>query len=84
MNSRGQSMGLGILSAIFIFIVGIMFINFLMPEVTNERTELNCADASSISDGTKLLCLVVGTTIPYLIILIFSIVIGFITSRMYS
>ena len=84
MNKKGQSLGLGIMSAIFVFIVGIMFINFIMPEVSTARTELNCADASNISDGTKLLCLVVGTTIPYWIILIFSIAIGFITARMYG
>lgn len=82
MNNKGQSLGLGIMSAIFVLIIGIMFLNFLLPEVTNARTDLNCADAASISDGTKLLCLVVGTTVPYWIVLIFSIVIGFITSRL--
>ena len=72
------------MSAIFVFIVGIMFINFIMPEVSTTRIDLNCADAENISDGTKLLCLVVGVTIPYWIILIFSIAMGFIIARIYT
>jgi len=83
MNNKGQSLALGIMSALFVFIVGMLIINFLMPEVSTTRIDLNCDNASAISDGTKLLCLAVGTTIPYWILLIFSIAIGFITVRMY-
>ena len=82
-NNRGQTLGLTIISIVFFFIVGLMVINFLMPEIDTARTALNCADASAISDGVKLLCLVIDTTIPYWIILIFSVVIGAITARMY-
>ena len=84
MNKRGQSLGIGIMSAIFVFIIGIMFINFIMPEVSTARVELNCADATAISDGVKLTCLAIGSTIPYWIILIFSLAIGFITARMFG
>lgn len=83
MNNRGQSLGIGIISAIFIFIVGIMFINFLMPEVTEARNNLACSDSANISDGTKLLCLVIDTVVVYWILLIVSIAIGFIIVRIY-
>lgn len=81
MDKKAQTMGLAILSAIFIFIVGLMIINFLIPEVTEFRINLNCADAEAISDGTKLLCLVGGTAVPYWILLVFSILVGAIVSR---
>lgn len=82
MNKKGQSMGLGILSFLAVLIIGLMFVNFLMPEVTTFRTEMNCSSAESISDGTKLLCLFGDATIPYVIVLIFSLAIGAITSQM--
>ena len=82
MNKRGQTLGLAILSSVFIFIIGLMIINFIIPEVTEFRINLNCADAEAISDGTKLLCLVGGTAVPYWILLIFSIIVGAIVSRM--
>jgi uncharacterized membrane protein len=82
MNNKGQTLGLAILSSIFIFISGLMIINFIIPEVTEFRINLNCADAEAISDGTKLLCLVGGTAVPYWILLIFSIIVGAIVSRM--
>lgn len=83
MNNKAQTLGLIIISSIFFFIVGLMAINFLMPEVDRTRIDLNCADASAITDGTKMLCLVLDTTIIYWIILIFSVILGAITSRMY-
>lgn len=81
MNKKGQSMGLGILSFLAVLIIGLMFVNFLMPEVTTFRTEMSCSSADTISDGTKLLCLFGDATIPYVIVLIFSLAIVAITSQ---
>ena len=81
-NKRGQTMGIMIISVIFIFIIGLMMINFVKDEVSTARTDLNCANAGDITDGTKLLCMVVNSTVPYWILLVFSIVIGGITSRL--
>lgn len=75
-------MGIAILSAIVIFIIGIMSINFLLTEVSNARIDLNCDDASNISDGNKMLCLIVDTQVPYFIWLVFSISMGAILVRM--
>ena len=82
-SKRGQTLGITIISVIFVFIVGLMTINFLFDDISNFRVNLNCASAATISDGTKLLCLVVDTTIPYWILLMFSITIGAIAARMY-
>jgi len=80
MNKKA-ALGLAILSMIGIFIVGFMFLNFLMPEITQFRTDMNCADASNIHDGTKVLCLITDATVPYWILLILSIGLGAITDK---
>lgn len=81
MNKRG-SLAIAIMTSIFIFIIGMTIMNLLLPEVTLFRTNMNCADAAAISDGTKLLCLVGDAVIPYFIVIIFSITIGGIVSRL--
>ena len=86
-NKRAQTLGLAIIIAITLFIVGMLSINYIKPVVTIARdaTHLDCANTADfpagISDGTKLLCLTVDLVIPYFIILIFSISGGIIVSR---
>lgn len=75
-------MGLAILSFLAVLIIGLMFVNFLLPEVTTFRTDMSCSSADTISDGTKLLCLFGDATVPYVIVLIISLGIGAITSRL--
>jgi hypothetical protein len=58
MENKKAQLGLSIINAIFIFIIGMLIINFLMPEVTDFRTNMDCSNYSGISDATKLLCLV--------------------------
>jgi len=81
-GKKGQTMGIAILSAIVIFIIGMMCINFVLTEVTTARTELSCTDVDNISDGTKMLCLIVDTNVPYFIWLVFSISLGAVIARM--
>lgn len=75
-------MGLSILSFLAVLIVGLMFVNFLLPEITTFRADMSCASADTISSGTKLLCLFGDATVPYVIVLILSLGIGAITSRL--
>lgn len=82
MNKKGQSIGLAIMGLIFFIIVGLASINFFFDEVDTARTELNCADASSISDGSKLTCLIVDLSIPYWIWIIISVGVGFVLVRL--
>lgn len=87
MNKRGQTLGIAVMIAITIFIVGMLAVNFLKPEIDRARgsTQLDCANTADfpegISDSTKLTCLVVDVAIPYFIILIFSVAGGLIVAR---
>ena len=85
MNSKGQTGGLGIaiIVAVMLFIIGLMSVNFITGEVTNARdaTALDCSNTAVISDGTKLTCLAVDLVVPYFIILVFSAAGGYITAR---
>lgn len=82
MNKRGQTMPLAILAALGIFIIGFMFVNFLMPEVTTFRADMDCASAATISDGGKILCLIGDATVPYFIIAVVSLAVGVIVARL--
>ena len=82
MKTKAQSLGLAIIVSIFILIIGFTILNFVKDEVTRARTDLSCADAADISDGTKLLCLAIDGVVPSWIVIIFSIIIGAITVRM--
>lgn len=83
MNNKANTLGLAIIVAITIFIVGMISINFIKTEVTSARdaTNLDCSNAAGISDGTKMTCLVVDLVVPYFIVIIFSVTGGLITSR---
>lgn len=75
-------MGLAILSFIAIIIIGFTFVNFLMPEISQFRIDMNCASATTISSGTKILCLIGDATIPYVIVAILALAVGAITARL--
>jgi len=82
MNKNG-GIGFAILMSIGIFVVGFTMLNFLLPEVSDLRVNLNCDSPDTIHDGNKLLCLaLVDLTVPYWILLILSIGLGAITSRL--
>ena len=83
MNRKGQTFGIAIMTAIFVFIIGMLCINFLFDDITIARDSLSCSDADNISDGTKLLCLGIDIIVPYFIILIISLSIGLIIERMF-
>ena len=81
-NKKAQTMGLAIISALAVFVIGFMFINFLMPEITDFRTNIGCSSIETLSDGAKLLCLGGDLTIPLVILAILSLAIGGITARL--
>jgi hypothetical protein len=82
MNKKAQSVGLAIMGIIFVIIMGFAMINFLFNEVDLARAGLSCASPNSISDGSKLLCLIVDLTIPYWIWIVLSIGVGLILARL--
>ena len=88
MNKSGQTLGIAIMVAITLFLVGMLSINFIKPVVTIARdaTHLDCSNSAAdfpegISDGVKLTCLVIDLVIPYFIILVFSVAGGIIVAR---
>jgi len=81
-QKRGQSMGLAIMGLIFFVIIGLTSVNFFFNEIDTARAELNCANAADITDGGKLLCLIVDLILPYWIWIILSVAIGFVLVKL--
>lgn len=82
MNKKGN-IGISIIVAIMIFMVGTVTVNILKPEIDNARAAdaLDCSNIS-ISDGTKLTCLAVDATVPYFIVVVLAAAGGMITARL--
>ena len=84
MNNNAQTLGISIIVAITLFIVGMICLNFIRSSIDDVRLDgaLNCSGTDSISDGTKLTCLAVDLVMPYFIILVLSISGGAILARL--
>lgn len=85
MNRRGSTMMLGIMLAIFFFMVAFIFIAPLSDVIdeTRQTSELDCSN-STISDGKKATCLMVDIYLPYFIGVVLAISIGVLTARFIS
>jgi len=82
MGNRGQTVMLAILFAAMFFLLGIVIVNFIQPDVRDAQVSLDCNSASVISDGTKIACLITDGVVPYFIILIVSTAGGIVTSKL--
>ena len=80
MNIKG-GMGIALIVAIMLFIIGLMSINFIIGEVTRARDASNLNCDSPTSDGIKLTCLLVDIVVPYFIIIILSTAGGLIIAK---
>lgn len=65
---------------IIIFMVGMIAVNFIKPDITTARTDITCTTPAT--DGTKLMCLGLDFVVPYFIVLIFSVAGGVITEKL--
>ncbi len=81
MNNRGQGLFMSIVVGVMIFMVGLLFINFLSGEITRASTALDCDNSDVISNGTKIACLIIDVTMLYFILIIFSFSGGIIAAR---
>jgi len=79
MNKRGSAF-FGIIIGVVIYIFGVLFIPFLMDDVTTFRGEMDCS-STSISNGAMFSCLIGDAAIPYLIWFFISLALGFIVGR---
>lgn len=81
MNRKGQNLLFAIITAVMLFMGGMLFINFLMDDVSMARSiGLDCQNPN-ISDGNKVTCLGVDLVIPITFIAILSLAGGAILSR---
>ena len=82
MNNKANIM-MGVFMAVFIFLFGMIYINYLPDSVTAAQNSdnLDCSN-SSITDGQKLTCLGTDIIVPGFIIIILSIAGGAITSKL--
>lgn len=82
LNDKRGTVYFSLIIALIIFMVGMIAVNFVKGEVTNARVGLECSNAAGITDGTKLLCLITDSAVPYFILLILSISLGVITEKL--
>jgi hypothetical protein len=75
-NKRGNAF-LGFALGIFIFVMGVLIMPFILDDVDTTRTQLDCTN-SSITGGTKINCLFVGSIIPYFILFFTALAVGLI------
>ena len=81
MNKKGNMFS-ALMIVFMLFIIGMTITNFLMPEVSQARIDADCTNAAGITDGTKLMCLFIDSTIIYWIVLVFSIIGGIIVDKL--
>lgn len=81
MNSKGQSLIFAIMTAVVIFMAGMLILNHLMADVSIARTIGISCDDTTISDGAKVTCIGIDFLIPILIVAIVSTSVGAILAR---
>lgn len=67
MNRKGQVFLLAWMTAIVVLFLTLGYINPLKDNIMNARDDLQCSTNTSLSDGTKILCLGLDTTLWYFI-----------------
>ena len=78
MNRKGNMLS-SVLLALMLFMVGMIIVNFIMPEQTSARTSVGCSAPET--DGEKLLCLVLDLPVIYFMVLVFSLAGGVILDK---
>jgi len=76
MDKRGN-IYFGIVIALIVWIGGILILPFIVDDITTFRIAMDCSN-SSISDVTKINCLVGDSLVPYFIWTLVSIALGFV------
>ena len=79
-NKKGNLM-FAFISGAMIFICGLVLMNFILPEVDTARILLNCSNSTVLSSGNKITCIGIDGTVPYLILIIFSVTGGIILDK---
>lgn len=77
MKNKKGSLFFGVAIGLFLYVVGVMFMPFIIDDVDTFRVNMDCSN-NTISDGSKITCLYGDVLIPYLIWFFVSIAIGYI------
>jgi len=82
LNNKGQAAMVGLLIGVFIFLLGMGFVDPIKDVITEARgaSQLDCNNAS-ISDGNKMTCLAVDLILPYFILVILAIAGAWISAK---
>lgn len=67
----------GVFIALFLFIMGVLFMPFIMDDIVTARTGLSCS-STTISYGAMVTCLGIDLIVPYLIWFFCSLAVGYI------
>lgn len=82
LNKTGQSALVGLMIGIFVFMLAMVFIAPIKDTITWTRgsEQLDCNNAS-ISDGSKMTCLIVDLIFPYFIAVVLAVAFAWITAK---
>lgn len=80
MDKKGN-LSMGVIFAIFFFILGMLMLPLVKDGVTDARDNIGCSTSGSLSDGAKIICLGLDLGVPFFIVAILTFVGGFIGSR---
>ena len=77
MNKKG-SVFFSVVIGLIVFMTGVLFIPFIVDDITTFRTALDCEMTGTITSGTMMTCLFGSALIPYFIWFFTSLALGFI------
>ena len=77
MNKKG-SIVFSVVIGLILFMTGVLFMPFFVDDITTFRTELDCTNTGSITDGTMMTCLFGSALLPYFIWFFSSLALGFV------
>lgn len=82
LNRRGQTVLVGLMLGVFVFMMAMVFIDPLRDVITESRAadQLDCSN-STITDGAKATCLIVDLLLPYFIMAVVALAAGLIGAR---
>jgi hypothetical protein len=78
MRNKKGNVYFGIGMGLFIFIMGVLFLPFILDDIDTSRAAMSCSSSDSITDGAKLFCLAISGLTPYFIWFFVSTALGYI------
>lgn len=81
-NKKGQMALVSLMIGVFIFLLGMGFIDPIKDVITEARAgdQLNCS-SDDITDGAKMTCLAVDLILPYFICVVLAVAGAWISAR---